>query len=126
MQTNLICALWTKYIDYAKPTSSEKSKKHGDMMIDFSNILTFLVWYGITVSFLMLSYIFKKSILAFIPVVYFIIILQLTSGVPDFIENITIHRAFNFTGLGLSLVLYIVIDDIETRRKVISQVFKNR
>lgn len=96
------------------------------MMIDFSNILTFLVWYGITVSFLMLSYIFKKSILAFIPVVYFIIILQLTSGVPDFIENITIHRAFNFTGLGLSLVLYIVIDDIETRRKVISQVFKNR
>lgn len=96
------------------------------MMIDFSNILTFLVWYGITAFFLMLAYIFKKSILAFIPVVYFLIILQLTAGNPSFIENLMVHRVFNFTGFGLSLVLYIVIDDIETRRKVISQVFKNR
>ena len=95
-------------------------------IIDFSNILTFLIWYGITAFFLMLAYIFKKSILAFIPVVYFLIILGLTSGTPEGIENLLVHRNFNFIGLGISLVLYILIDDIEIRRKVISQVFKNR
>lgn len=96
------------------------------MIIDFSNILTFLIWYGITVIFLMLAYIFKKSILAFIPVVYFLVILGITAGNTVPIEDILVHRVFNFTGLGISIVLYIVIDDIETRRKIISQVFKNR
>ena len=96
------------------------------MMIDFSNILTFLMWYGITAFFLMLAYIFKKSILAFVPVVYFLVILGLTADSSFTIENLLVHRNFNFIGLGLSIVLYIVIDDIEMRRKVISQVFKNR
>ena len=96
------------------------------MIIDFSNILMFLLWYGITVVFLMLAYIFKKSILAFIPMIYFIVILGLTANDTALIENILVHRVFNFTGLGISVVLYIVIDDIETRRKIISQVFKNR
>lgn len=96
------------------------------MIIDFSNILTFLIWYGVTAFFLMLAYIFKKSILAFIPVLYFLIILGLTAGNSVYIDNLFVHRNFNFIGLGLSLVLYIVIDDIEIRRKVISQVFKNR
>lgn len=96
------------------------------MIVDFSNILTFLLWYGVTSVFLMLGYIFKKSILALIPVIYFLVILGFTVANPVGFENITVHRNFNFIGLGLSLVLYIVINDIELRRKVISQVFKNR
>lgn len=96
------------------------------MIIDFSNILTFLLWYGITAVFLMLAYIFKKSFLAFVPVAYFLAILGMTVANPMGFENITVHRTFNFIGLGLSLVLFIVINDIEMRRKVISQVFKNR
>lgn len=96
------------------------------MIVDFSNILTFLVWYGITAIFLMLAYIFKKSILALIPVIYFITILGITANGIDLLQDVIVHRVFNFTGLALSLVLYIVIDDIEIRRKIISQVFKNR
>lgn len=96
------------------------------MIVDFSDILTFLIWYGITAIFLMSSYIFKKSILVLIPVIYFIIILGITANSIDLIQDIIVHRVFNFTGLGLSLVLYIVIDDIEIRRKIISQIFKNR
>ena len=96
------------------------------MIIDFSNLLTFLIWYGITVAFLVLAHVFKKSILALIPTIYFLIILGITAGNPLFIEYILVHRVFNFIGFGLSLALYIVIDDIETRRKIISQVFKNR
>ena len=96
------------------------------MIIDFSNILTFLIWYGITAIFLMTAYIFKKSFLALIPVIYFITILGVTANAIDLLQDIIVHRVFNFIGLGLSLVLYIVINDIETRRKIISQVFKNR
>ena len=96
------------------------------MIIDFSNILTFLIWYGSTTVFLMLAYIFKKSILALIPVIYFLGILGITAINPGDLQNIFIHRIFNFVGLGLSIVLYIVINDIETRRKIIGQVFKNR
>ena len=96
------------------------------MIVDFSNILIFLIWYGITAVFLMLAYIFKKSILALIPVIYFVIILGFTANNIDLIQDIIVHRVFNFTGLAISLVLYIVIDDIEIRRKIISQVFKNR
>lgn len=96
------------------------------MLVDFSDILTFLIWYGITAFFLMLAYIFKKSVLAFVPVVYFLVILGFSVGEADLIQNLLVHRVINFIGLGLSLVLYIVIDDIEMRRKVISQVFKNR
>lgn len=96
------------------------------MIIDFSNLLTFLVWYGITAVFLMLAHIFKKSIFAVIPVIYFIIILGVTAGNTAEIQDILVHRIFNFTGFGLALIMYIIIDDIETRRKIISQVFKNR
>ena len=96
------------------------------MIIDFSNLLTFLVWYGITAMFLMLAHIFKKSILALIPVIYFLVILGMTAVNIAGIQDILVHRVFNFTGFGLALVMYIIIDDIETRRKIISQVFKNR
>lgn len=96
------------------------------MIMDFSNILTFLIWYGITAVFLMLAYIFKKSMLALIPVIYFLGILGITAANPSYIQDMFVHRIFNFAGLGLSIVLYIVINDIETRRKIIGQVFKNR
>lgn len=96
------------------------------MIIDFSNLLTFLIWYGITVAFLMLAYIYKKSVFALIPMIYFLIILGISTANYTLIGDFLVHKVFNFAGLGISIVLYIVIDDIETRRKVISQVFKNR
>ena len=96
------------------------------MIVDFSDLLTFLIWYGITVAFLMLGYIFKKSILALIPVIYFLVILGMAAANTSLIDDMLVHEVFNFTGLGISIILYIVIDDIETRRKIISQVFKNR
>ena len=40
--------------------------------------------------------------------------------------DIAIHRFFNFLGLAASLSMFVVMDEVETRRKVISQVFKNR
>ena len=96
------------------------------MWIDFSVILTFLIWYGITAVLLMIAYIFKKSFFALVPVTYFLVILGITGFNSTGIQDMVVHRIFNFTGLGVSIVLYIVINDIETRRKIIGQMFKNR
>lgn len=96
------------------------------MIVDFSNIVVFLVWYVITVGLLYSAYKFKKSVFALIPVIYFLLILGVTAAIPGSLQDVFTHRIFNFLGLGFSIVFYIVIDDIEVRRRVISKVFKNR
>jgi hypothetical protein len=95
------------------------------MIIDFSNPWVFLVWYVITAGLLFLAYKTKKSLICLVPVVYFLIILAITAN-SYYIEDMAIHRFFNFLGLTAGLCFYIVIDEIETRRKVINQVFKDR
>ena len=96
------------------------------MIIDFSNPWVFIVWYFITAGLLFASYKTKKSKICLVPVFYFILILGLHLAYPDWIKNVTIHRVFNFLGLATSLSMFVVMDEVETRRKVISQVFKNR
>ena len=96
------------------------------MIIDFSNPWTFIVWYFITVGLLFASYKTKKSKLCLIPVIYFMVVLALHIYYPEWIEDITIHRVFNFLGLAVSLSFFVVMDEVETRRKVISKVFKSR
>ena len=96
------------------------------MYIDFSNPWTFLVWYFVTVGLLFISYKTKKSKICLIPVTYFLIILGIHVFKPELIDDILIHRVFNFSGLALALSFFVVMDEVETRRKFISQVFKNR
>ncbi len=96
------------------------------MIIDFSNPWIFLLWYVITVGLLFAAYKLKKSKICLVPVIYFILILLLHSRNPDWFMDIGIHRFFNFLGLGAALSFFVVTDEVETRRKVISQVFKNR
>ncbi len=96
------------------------------MYIDFSNPWVFLVWYFVTVGLLFISYKTKKSILCLIPVIYFLVILGVHVFKPELIEDVVIHRIFNFIGLAVSLSFFVVMDEVETRRKFISQVFKNR
>ncbi len=96
------------------------------MIIDFSNPWTFLIWYFITAGILFASYKTKKSKLCLIPISYFLLILALHAFNPQWMEDIVIHRVFNFLGLATALSFYVVMDEVETRRKFISQVFKNR
>lgn len=96
------------------------------MIIDFSNPWVFLIWYAITALILRYAYKHKKSKVCLIPVTYFMIILAIHAFNPDLMMNNTIHRVFNFIGIGVSLSFFVVLDEVETRRKVISQVFKNR
>ena len=95
------------------------------MIVDFSRPWIFLLWYIITVGFLFAAYKNKKSIFALITVVYFLFILWLTSK-DYYLQDVFVHRFFNFFGLAAGISMYLVIDEIETRRKVITKVFKNR
>ena len=96
------------------------------MIIDFSNPWVFLLWYIITVGLLFAAYKLKKSKICLGPVCYFILILALHSQNPDWFLDVFVHRVVNFIGLASSLSFFVVMDEVETRRKVISQVFKNR
>jgi zinc transporter ZupT len=96
------------------------------MISDFSNPWVFLVWYAITAILLFASYKSKKAIICLIPVIYFLITLAISVSKWYLLEDVLIHRIFNFLGLAAAISFYIVIDEIETRRKVINQVFKSR
>ncbi len=96
------------------------------MIIDFSNPWAFIVWYFVTAGLLYASYKTKKSKLCLIPVIYFMIILIVSSSNSEAIIDIVMHRVFNFLGLAAALSMFIAMDEVETRRKFISQVFKNR
>ncbi|MBR6252902.1 MAG: hypothetical protein IKR04_03585 [Clostridia bacterium] len=96
------------------------------MIIDFSNPWIFLLWYIITVGLLFASFKLKKSKICLGPVCYFMLILLIHSKNPDWFMDIYIHRFFNFLGLGAALAFFVAMDEVETRRLVISQVFKNR
>lgn len=96
------------------------------MIIDFSNPWAFIFWYVITVGLLVVSYKKKKAKICIGPIVYFIIILLIHSKNPDWFRDIYVHRWLNFIGLGVSICMFVVMDEVETRRKVISKVFKNR
>ena len=96
------------------------------MIIDFSNPWVFITWYFITVGLLYASYKTKKSKICLFPVVCYLIVLGLSVVNPTWINDMFIHRVFNFLGLAASLSMFVIMDEVETRRKVISQVFKNR
>ena len=96
------------------------------MIIDFSNPWVFIVWYAITAGLLFTAYKLKKSKLCLVPVFYFLLILELSVVFSKAIDELLMHRFFNFLGLIVSLAFFVVLDEVETRRKVISQVFKNR
>ena len=96
------------------------------MIIDFSNPWVFFVWYFITAGILFASYKTKIAKLCLIPVCYFLLILWISLQHPEWIANFKIHRFFNFLGLIVSVPFLVVMDEVETRRKVISQVFKNK
>jgi len=96
------------------------------MIIDFSSPWPFLIWYAITAGILYASYKTKKAWICLIPTAYFLIILAVSNALREQCLDIYMHRVFNFAGLAVSLSMFLIIDEVETRRKVISQVFKNR
>ena len=77
------------------------------MIIDFSNPWFFLLWYVITVGLLFAAYKLKKSKICLVPIIYFILILAIHAGNPDWFMDVGIHRFFNFVGLrSITFILY--------------------
>ena len=96
-------------------------------MIDFSDLRVFCIFTLIAILLIICSVKLKKSFLALISLLAYVIVLTMTAFVEKYtFVNHTIHFAVNYTGIIISIVPYILIDDIETRRKIVTTVFGNR
>ena len=96
------------------------------MIIDFSDLRIFCISTLITILLLICSIKIKKSFPAFIVLVAYVGVLISTAYAEyDFVNRI-FHFFVTYAGIIAGIVPYILIDDIETRRKFISKVFKSR
>lgn len=97
------------------------------MMIDFSDLRVFCVFTLIAILLIICSVKFKKSFPALISLLAYVIVLTMTAFMEEYtFVNRTIHFVVNYAGIVVSIVPYILIDDIETRRKIVTTVFENR
>lgn len=96
------------------------------MIIDFSDLRVFCIATLITIILVSCSAKFKKSFPAFLSLLMYIIILLISAFSEYTFVDCTAHFVINYIGIIASIVPYILVDDIETRRKVVTKVFENR
>ena len=96
------------------------------MIIDFSDLRVFCIFTLIAILLIICSVKFKKSFPAFISLLAYMIVLLTTAYADYEFVNRIVHFVVNYAGIIVSIVPYILVDDIETRRKVITRVFENR
>ena len=95
-------------------------------MIDFSDLRIFFPALLISILLLICSCKMKKSIFALIVLIIYILILAITAFNGMLFVNRTFHFIVTFAGIIAGIVTYILIDDIEIRRKVVSKVFTHK
>lgn len=96
------------------------------MVIDFSDLGIFCTASVITILLIVYSIKIKKCFPAFILLLAYMIVLLTTAYAEYEFYNRTFHFVVNYVGIIVSIVPYILLDDIETRRKLVTRVFKNR
>jgi len=96
------------------------------MIIDFSDLRVFCVFTLIAILLIICSVKLKKSFPVFISLLAYMVVLLTTAFTDSEFVNRTVHFAINYAGIIVSIVSYILVDDVETRRKVITKVFENR
>lgn len=85
-----------------------------------------IIWIGIILLFNIQSIIRMKSIWNKLNLVICLGLLILHVISPNELHNISACLIVDFVGLIISMALCLYINDIETRRKVISEVFETR
>lgn len=96
------------------------------MIIDFSDLGIFCITCLISILLIMCSIKIKKCFPAFILLVAYMFVLLTTAYAEYDFYNRTFHFIVNYAGIIVSIVPYILVNDIETRRKFVTKVFKNR
>lgn len=96
------------------------------MIIDFSDLAVFCTACLITILLIACAVKIKKCFPAFILLVAYMVVLLTTAYADYEFNNRIIHFVVNYAGIIASIVPYILVNDIETRRKFVTKVFKNR
>lgn len=96
------------------------------MFFDLSDIRVLLVAAIITVIAVLVSSTTKKSIYSLIVLLMYTLIL-IISAFGDFqYTNIITHYIVALIGIIITITTYILTNEIEIRRKIVSKVFKNK
>ncbi len=92
------------------------------MFLDFHNIVVLIVTIIITVLLLFIGFRKKKSFLPAIALLFYTALLL----VHTIALNLEINLIVDTLGMIASITVYLIVDEIEIRRKKINEVFENR
>ena len=96
------------------------------LFFDLSFVLTFIIWAGIITYLNIQGFLKKKSFWNGINLVISLILLMIHLGIKDAMPNLRFNVICDMAFLAISIGFFLYVNDIETRRKVISEVFENR
>ncbi len=96
-------------------------------VFSFSNMPILIIWICIFIFFNIFAFVKNRSIYNLITLVLSLLLLifHLANG-NSYDVNLPQNIIVDFISLIISISLYLYIDDIESRRKVISEVFENK
>lgn len=97
------------------------------LVFEFSNLLILLFWIVFIVTLNFWGVLKKKSFLNFLSLIVSIILLVIhVIFKGDYFISCARNMIIDFIFLIVSISTYLYVNDIETRRKVISEVFENK
>lgn len=95
-------------------------------IVDFSNIYFLIGWVIAYLIINVFGIVKKHSICSLITLICSVIFLIIHTIYSEMFVNIKMNVLIDFISLGISIFMYLYVDDIEARRKVISEVFENK
>lgn len=96
------------------------------LFFDLSFVLAFIIWAGIITYLNIQGFLKKKSLWNGINLAISLILLMIHLGIKDVMPNWRFNIICDMVFLAISIGFFLYVNDIETRRKVISEVFENR
>lgn len=96
------------------------------LFFDLSFVPTFIVWVGLVVYLNIRGFLKKQSIFNAVNLAICLILIIIHMCFKDVLLNWSFSIICDMVLLSISIALYLYINDIETRRKVISEVFENK
>lgn len=95
-------------------------------LINFAKLPITICWALIVILLNVLSLIQKKSVHSLVALILSVAFLIMHVVAKSYFINGIANLIFDFATMIISISIYLYINDIESRREVVSEVFKNR
>ena len=95
-------------------------------LINLSIVPIFIIWAGAIIYLNIRGFMQKKSLFNGINLAICLFLIMIHMGLKEVLPNWSFNIICDMIFLAISISLYLYVNDIETRRKVISEVFENR